>query len=229
MARQDSDTFFHVTKTGVQAAQVTESHLKSLEKVIEEGYEAEEDIVALRKMAAAKYILTFHKIITADLKTSMLIVLDDIGDVIDEYSRLITYFVNNNRELRRLLKEVEERMQTALDFFVDLMSAFTADSRTNCINDEFNDRVITFLDSPIPNVDVNVELVDYYKQVVAFYAYYINFCQVEIKRDNVSFMAQIALMTSACLIIHCSAMAGVHLPFVNKYEDRARFLKAISD
>ena len=229
MAKQDSDTFFHVTKIGVQVAQVSESYLKSLEKVIEEGYEAEEDIVALRKMAAAKYILTFHKIITADLKTSMLIVLDDIGDVIDEYSRLITYFVNNNRELRRLLKEVEERMQTALDFFVDLMSAFTADSRTNCINDEFNDRVIAFLDSPIPNVDVNVELVDYYKQVASFYTYYINFCQVEIKRDNVSFMAQIALMTSACLIIHCSAMAGVHLPFENKYEDRARFLKAISD
>ena len=229
MARQDSDTFCHVTKAGVQEVQVTEGYIKSLEKVIEEGYEAEEDIVALRKMAAAKYILTFHKNITADLKTSMLIVLDDISNIVDDYSRVITYFANNNREMRRLLKETEERMQTALDFFVDLMSAHTVDSITNCINDEFNDRVIAFLDFHIPNVDVNVELVDYYKQVVAFYTYYINFCQVEIKRDNVSFMAQIALMTSACLIIHCSAMAGVHLPFENKYEDRARFLKAISD
>lgn len=44
MARQDSDTFFHVTKTGVQ---VTEGYLKSLEKVIEEGYETEVDIVSL--------------------------------------------------------------------------------------------------------------------------------------------------------------------------------------
>ena len=200
MIRHDPEMFFHVTKTGMQVAQVTESYLKSLEKVIEEGYEAEEDIVALRKMAAAKYILTFHKIITADLKTSMLIVLDDIGDVIDEYSRLITYFVNNNRELRRLLKEVEERMQTALDLFVDLMSAFTADSRTNCINDEFNDRVITFLDSPIPNVDDNVELVDYYKQVVAFYRYYVHFCQMVVKEDNVSFVAQMKLLKKSLIL-----------------------------
>ena len=229
MVRHDPEMFFHVTITGMQVAQVTEGYLKSLEKVIEEAYEAEEDIVALRKMAEAKYILTFHKIITADLKTSMLIVLDDISNVIDDYSRVTTHFANNNRELRRLLKEVEERMQTALDFFVDLMSAHTADSITNCINDEFNDRVIAFLDFHIPNVDINVELVDYYKQVVAFYRYYVHFCQMVVKEDNVSFIAQIALMTSACLIIHCSAMAGVHLPFENKYEDRARFLKAISD
>lgn len=225
MARHDPDTFFHVTKTGLQVALVTEGFLKSLEKVIEEGYEAEEDIIALRKMAAAKYILTFHKLITADFRTSMLIVLDDISNVVDDYSRVTTHFANNNRELRRLLKEAEERMQTALDFYVDLMSAHTADSITNCINDEFIDRVVEYLDFPIPNV----ELVDYYKQVVVFYRYYVHFCQMVVKGDNVSFMAQIALMTSACLIIHCSAMAGVHLPFENKYEDRARFLKAISD
>ena len=216
MFKQDSDIFFHVTKTGVLVAIVTEVYLRSLEKVIEKGYEAEEDIVALRKMAAAKYILTFHKIITADLRTSMLIVLDDISDVIDEYSRITNHCIDKNLELRRLLKEAEERMQAALDFFVDLMSVYTTDSSTSCINNEFNDRVIEILNSPTPNVDINVEIVDYYKQVVAFYKYYVHFCRKAIKRNNFSYMAQITFMTSACLIIHCRTMADIHLLLYNQ-------------
>jgi len=224
MVIHDPDTFIHVTKTRVQVVEITENYIKSLVKAIEEGYETDEDIVALRKMAAAKYILAFHKIITADFTTAMLIVLDDISDVIDGYSRVTTYFANNNRELRLLLREVEERMQIALNFLVDLISAYTADRNTNCKNDEFSIRVKALADSRTPNTDINVDLVDYYKQVVAFYRYYVHFCRMAIKKNNVSYMAQIALMTSACLIIHCKTMADIHLVFdYHEYDEECPF------
>jgi hypothetical protein len=46
-----------------------------------------------------------------------------------------------------------------------------------------------------------------------------------IKKNNISYMAQIALMTSACLIIHCKTMADIHLTFDNhEYEEECPFL-----
>jgi hypothetical protein len=45
-----------------------------------------------------------------------------------------------------------------------------------------------------------------------------------IKKNNVSYMAQIALMTSACLIIHCKTMADIHLAFnIYEYEEECPF------
>lgn len=137
MDRRDPYTFYRVTKTRMQAFKVSEDYIGSLEKVIEDGCGAQDDIIALRKMTAAKYILVFHKIITADVTTAMLIVLDDISDLADGYSGVMTYYSNNNWKMRRLLKQEEECMQTALDFLVDLMSAYIVDISLDNINDEF--------------------------------------------------------------------------------------------
>jgi hypothetical protein len=224
MDRHDPYTFYRVTKTRMQAFKVSEDYIRSLEKVIEDGCGAQDDIIALRKMTAAKYILVFHKIITADVTTAMLIVLDDISDLADGYSKVTTYYANNNWEMRRLLKQVEECMQTALDFLVDLMSAYIVDISTDNINDEFFDRVIAFLEAQKPNFDINVELADYYKKVVAFYRFYVEFCRMAIKGNNISLINHIALITSACLIIHCSTMAD-NLVFDNyEYEEECPFL-----
>lgn len=224
MDRRDPYTFYRVTKTRMQAFKVSEDYIGSLEKVIEDGCGAQDDIIALRKMTAAKYILVFHKIITADVTTAMLIVLDDISDLADGYSRVMTYYSNNNWKMRRLLKQVEECMQTALDFLVDLMSAYIVDISLDNINDEFFDRVIVFLEAQKPNFDKNVELADYYKKVVAFYRFYVRSCRMAIKGNNISLINHIALITSACLIIHCSTMSD-NLVFDNyKYGEQGPFL-----
>lgn len=215
MDRCDPYTFYRVTKTRMQAFKVSEDYIRSLEKVIEDGCGTQDDIIALRKMTAAKYILVFHKIITADVTTAMLIVLDDISNLADGYSRVTTYYSYNNREMRRLLKQVEECMQTALDFLVDLMSAYNVEISTDK-NDEFFNRVIAFLEAQKPNFDINVELADYYKKVVAFYRFYVRSCRMAIKGNNISLIYHIALITSACLIIHCSTMAD-NLLFDNYY------------
>ena len=206
MDRRDSYTFYRVTKTRMQAFKVTEDYIRSLEKVIEDGCGAQDDIIVLRKMTAAKYILVFHKIITADVTTAMLIVLDDISDLADGYSKVTTYYANNNWEMRRLLKQVEECMKTALDFLVDLMSAYIVDNNTEK-NDEFFKRVIAFLEAQKPNFDINVELADYYKKVVAFYRFYVHSCRMAIKGNRVSLINHIALITSTSLIIYCSTIA----------------------
>jgi hypothetical protein len=207
----------------MQAFKVSEDYIRSLEKVIEDGCGAQDDIIALRKMTAAKYILVFHKIITADVTTAMLIVLDDISDLADGYSRVTTYYANNNWEMRRLLKQVEECMQTALDFLVDLMSAYIVDINTDK-NQEFFDRVISFLEAQKPNFDINMELADYYKKAALFYKFYISSCRMAIEGNDISLINHIALITSACLIIHYRTMAD-NLLFDNyNYEEQCPLL-----
>ncbi|SHO53395.1 hypothetical protein [Anaerocolumna xylanovorans] len=218
MDRRDLYTFYRVTKTRIQAFKVSGDYISSLEKVIEDGSRVQDDIIARRKMIAAKYILVFHKIITADVTTAMLIVLDDISDLADGYSKVTTYYLNNNWEMRRLLKQVEECMQTALDFLMDLISAYIVDISTDNKNDELFDRAIAFLEDQKPNFDINVELADYYKKTVAFYRFYVNTCRMAIVGNDVSLLNHIALITSACLIIHCSTMAD-NLAFDN-YNDK---------
>lgn len=219
MDRRDPYTFYRVTKTRMQAFKVTEDYIRSLEKVIEDGCGTQDDIIALRKTTAAKYILVFHKIITADITTAILIVLDDINNLTNGYSKVTTYYSNNNREMRRLLKQVEECMQTALDFLVDLMSAYMVEISTDK-NDEFFNRVIAFLEAQKPNFDINVELADYYKKVVAFYRFYVSSCRMAVKGNKVSLISYIAIITSTCLIINCSTMIDDLLFDSYNYEEQ---------
>lgn len=88
----------------------------------------------------------------------------------------------------------------------------------------FFDRVIVFLEAQKPNFDNNVELADYYKKVVAFYRFYVRSCRMAIKGNNISLINHISLITSACLIIHCSTMSD-NLVFDNyKYGEQGPFL-----